>query len=88
MRSKLGVRAEAGYGNEVEWAEERVGIPVDRKVQIWYDSMIRYNRSCGKLISIVNSHVPRIGFQKWKREADLPLWGTRPLNIINRGTQK
>jgi len=37
MRSKLGVRAEAGYGNEVEWewAEERVGIPVDRKVQIW-----------------------------------------------------
>ena len=35
MRSKLGVRGEAGYGNEVEWAEGRVGIPVDRKVQIW-----------------------------------------------------
>lgn len=45
----------------------------------------RYYRSYGKLISIVNYHVPRIGFQKWKREADLPLRGTRPLNIINRG---
>jgi len=38
MGSKLGVRAEAGYGNEVEWAEERErerGQWIDRKVQIW-----------------------------------------------------